>query len=72
MKSFQGAILASTTREQVQAVVAKLYQLAVAGDVAAARVFLDRVCGRSALEKRFEVELRQKQTVFVFPVERSS
>jgi len=67
MKALQGAIVRSVTAGQVQRVMNKMYEMAVAGDVAAARVFLDRSCGRAALEKRFEVEVRAKQTVFIFP-----
>ena len=69
MKALQGAIVRSVTAGQVQRVMNKMYEMAMAGDVAAARVFLDRSCGRAALEKRFEVEVRQKQSVFVYAVD---
>ncbi len=51
MRALQGWIVESVTREQVREVMQKLYEMARNGDVLAARVFLERACGKPHQEQ---------------------
>jgi hypothetical protein len=46
MKELRRALLECATEEKVKAVEESLHELAVGGDVAAAKVWLDHTCGR--------------------------
>lgn len=57
MEELKTALLECTTAEQVRAVMEKLHALAVSGDVAAARVWLDRVFGRAPQSISFRPDI---------------
>jgi len=61
MEELKQAVLESTTPEQVGAVMGKLHEMAMAGDVAASEVWLDRVLGRA----RQSIELQPTSQISV-------